>query len=99
MYIPFGKLFHIFQRPANLGVQFYKRANAEGEQAACRACGEPFAALQHVDDLKVVLDQLGFDYGIEPNGAVAGGNYQDTCPGCRRRQVALAQSVRVGGFG
>ena len=33
MYIPFGKLFHIFQRPANLGVQYYKRANVEGEQA------------------------------------------------------------------
>src|SRR5262249_36182964 len=26
MYIPFGKLFHIFQRPANVGVAFYKRA-------------------------------------------------------------------------
>ena len=104
MYIPFGKLFHIFQRPANLGVQFYKRANAEGTQATCRACGEPFAALQHVDDLKVVLDQLGFDYGIDAtdgatDDSVTGGNYQDTCPACRRRQVALAQSVRVGGFG
>lgn len=106
MYIPFGKLFHIFQRPANLGVQFYKRANAEGEQAACRACGEPFAALQHVDDLKVVLEQLGFDYGIDGDGtagvtddSVTGANYQNTCPACRRRQVALAQSVRVGGFG
>jgi len=97
MYIPFGKLFHIFQRPANLGVQFYKRANAEGEQARCRACGESFAALQHVDDLKVVLDQLGFDYGIDDG--TGRGNYQDMCPGCRRRQVALAQSVRVGGFG
>ena len=31
MYIPFGKLFHIFQRPANLGVTYYKRANAEGD--------------------------------------------------------------------
>ena len=40
MYIPFGKLFHIFQRPANLGVQYYKRANREGEQATCRACGD-----------------------------------------------------------
>jgi nitrate reductase gamma subunit len=103
MYIPFGKLFHIFQRPANLGVQFYKRANAEGEQATCRACGEPYAALQHVDDLKTVLDQLGFDYGIDGDGAtvgsVAGASYQDTCPPCRRRQVALAQSTRVGGFG
>ena len=99
MYIPFGKLFHIFQRPANLGVQYYKRANAEGEQAPCRSCGEPFAALQHVDDLKVVLDQLGFDYGIGTAGSASGDNYQDTCPACRRRQFALAQSVRVGGFG
>jgi hypothetical protein len=103
MYIPFGKLFHIFQRPANLGVQFYKRANAEGEQAICRACGEAFAAMQHVDDLKTVLEQLGFDYGIDGDSAtgdaVKHGNYQDTCPTCRRRQVALAQSRRVGGFG
>ena len=63
MYIPFGKLFHIFQRPANLGVQYYKRANATGEQAACRRCGEPFAGALHVADLKEVLDQLGFTYG------------------------------------
>ena len=62
--------------------------------------------MQHVDDLKVVLEQLGFDYGIYGDGtagvtddSVTGGNYQDTCPACRRRQVALAQSVRVGGFG
>lgn len=116
MYIPFGKLFHIFQRPANLGVQYYKRANLHGEQAACRLCGEPFAAARHIDDLKEVLGQLGFDYGLASSGGagaggvaggVAGGqpvgqkagSYQDTCPACRRRQVALAQSARVGGFG
>ena len=28
-----------------------------------------------------------------------GGSYQDTCPRCRRAQVTLAQSARVGGFG
>ena len=94
MYIPFGKLFHIFQRPANLGVQYYKRANAAGPPATCRRCGEPFACVQHVSDLQEVLDQLGFTYSDDD-----GGNYQDTCPACRRRQVALAQSVRVGGFG
>ena len=33
MYIPFGKLFHIFQRPGNLGVAYYKRANADGPAA------------------------------------------------------------------
>jgi len=94
MYLPFGKLFHIFQRPGNLGVAYYKRANEEGEQATCRRCGEPFAGVQQVDDLKEVLPQVGFDYSVD-----GGGNYQDTCPRCRRAQLTLAQSARVGGFG
>ena len=94
MYLPFGKLFHIFQRPGNLGVAYYKRANDEGEPALCRRCGEPFASAQQIADLKEVLPQVGFDYSID-----GGGNYQDTCPRCRRAQVTLAQSARVGGFG
>jgi nitrate reductase gamma subunit len=94
MYLPFGKLFHIFQRPGNLGVAYYKRANAEGEPALCRRCGEPFASAQQIADLKEVLPQVGFDYSIE-----GGGHYQDTCPRCRRTHVTLAQSARVGGFG
>ena len=76
MYIPFGKLFHIFQRPGNLGVAYYKRANADGPAGASAArCGEAFASAQQVADLKEVLPQVGFDYGID-----GGGNYQDTCP-------------------
>src|SRR5690606_19239201 len=94
MYLPFGKFFHIFQRPANLGVAYYKQANEEGVQAVCRRCGREFAGAQHIADLQVVLTQLGFDYG-----AGAEGDFQDTCPRCRRAQVALAQSGRVGGFG
>jgi nitrate reductase gamma subunit len=94
MYIPFGKLFHIFQRPGNLGVAYYKRANDEGPAATCQRCGESFASAQQVADVQDVLPQVGFDYRAED-----GGNYQDTCPRCRRVQVALAQSARVGGFG
>ena len=94
MYIPFGKLFHIFQRPGNLGVAYYKRANDEGPAATCRRCGESFASAQQVADVQVVLPQLGFDYAADGSG-----DYQDTCPRCRRVQVALAQSARVGGFG
>ena len=93
-YIPFGKLFHIFQRPANVGVAYYKQAGAEGEQQECRRCGAPFASKMQVDDLKVVLPRVGFDYST-PDG----GHYQETCPRCRRASVALAQSQRVGGFG
>ena len=39
LYLPFGKFFHIFQRPAQLGVDFYKRAGEEGAQARCVRCG------------------------------------------------------------
>lgn len=94
MFLPFGKLFHIFQRPGNLGVAYYKRANLEGPAACCRRCGEEYASAQQVADLRAVLPEVGFDYGID-----GGGDYQDTCPDCRRASVALAQSIRVGGFG
>jgi hypothetical protein len=94
MYIPFGKLFHIFQRPANLGVAYYKREGAAGVQQACARCGDAFASRMQMDDLKAVLPQLSFDYSL-----VGAGNYQDHCPACRRALVALAQSRAVAGFG
>jgi hypothetical protein len=94
LYIPFGKLFHILQRPANLGVAFYKKAGAESGPHVCAVCGDGFASNLQIEDLKEVLPQLGFDYST-----TGGGNYQDVCPRCRRRLVGLAQSDRVEGFG
>ena len=94
MYIPFGKLFHIFQRPANLGVAYYQREGERGPQQVCDRCGDPFASQLQMGDLKDVLPQVGFDYSLP-----GGGNYQDHCPRCRRALVALAQSRAVGGFG
>jgi hypothetical protein len=95
MYIPFGKLFHIFQRPANIGVAYYKREGASGPQQACDRCGQAFASQLQMTDLKEVLPQVGFDYSL----VGATGSYQDHCPPCRRKVVALAQSRAVGGFG
>ena len=94
LYIPFGKLFHIFQRPANLGVHFYKDTGSSGPQQQCRRCGAEFASALQVADLKDILPAVGFDYD---DGQ--GGSWQDTCPACRRTQVTLAQVARVGGFG
>jgi nitrate reductase gamma subunit len=94
MYVPFGKLFHIFQRPANLGVQFYREAGARGPQQRCRECCREFASALQIADLKAVLPDVGFHYDL-PDG----GHYQDVCPACRRRLVTLAQAARVGGFG
>ena len=95
MYIPFGKLFHIFQRPANIGVAYYKREGELGEQQSCARCGGSFASALQMRDLKTVLPQVGFDYTL----ATSDGSYQDHCPRCRRALVALAQSRAVGGFG
>jgi hypothetical protein len=48
----------------------------------------------HVDDLKTVLDELGFDFRF----ATAAGDlhYQDVCPPCRRRLLALNQGKALG---
>ena len=94
MYLPFGKLFHIFQRPGNLGVAYYKRANAEGAPAVCRRCSEPFASAQQIADLQEVLPQVGFDYSIE-----GGGNFQDTCPQVPTRPCHPRPIEGGGGFG
>lgn len=95
VYIPFGKLFHIFQRPATLGVHFYRKEAAAGESQTCRVCQGSFASVMQIDDLKTVLPQVGFDYSLDSETE----NWQDTCPTCRRREVALAQIARVEGFG
>jgi hypothetical protein len=94
LYLPFGKFFHIFQRPANMGVQYYKQEGAKTAQAACARCGQEFASLMHVEDLKTVLAELGIDQSLEE-----GGHYQDICPGCRRRLLATTQLEAVGGPG
>jgi len=86
LWLPFGKLFHVFQRPAQLGVAFYKDAGARDRQALCRRCGRPYASAAMVRDLTVVEQELGFQYEL-PNG----GHYQDICPACRRALFGLAQ--------
>jgi hypothetical protein len=63
LYLPFGKFFHIFQRPAQLGVAFYRDVGAAGDPARCARCGEAFASSMHIEDLKQVERELGIRYG------------------------------------
>jgi len=87
VYLPFGKFFHIFQRPAQLGVKLYERAGQEGESARCARCGEGFASRMHIDDLKEVLPQVGFRYQMPgPTGY-----WQELCPACKRKSLAVTQ--------
>jgi nitrate/nitrite transporter NarK len=88
LWLPFGKLFHVFQRPAQLGVGFYKDAGAGGPLANCRRCRQPYAPTAMIRDLTVVEKELGFQYELP-----AGGHYQDICPRCRRALFGLSQGA------
>jgi hypothetical protein len=88
LWLPFGKLFHIFMRPAQLGVSFYKDVGRRGEPATCRRCGEPFASAMHVRDLIEVERRLGYRYELDDPTRE---HYQWICPRCRRVLPAMAQ--------
>jgi hypothetical protein len=85
VYLPFGKFFHVFQRPAQLSIKFYKEAGSRQGQARCGRCSAPFATKLHVSDLKGVEAALGIRYETRD------GHYQDICPSCRRKLLALTQ--------
>jgi hypothetical protein len=91
LYLPFGKLFHVFQRPAQLGVGFYRDAGQRGEAARCRRCGAAYAPAPMVRDLIEVERQLGFTYEMDP--ARGADHYQQICPRCRRSLFGLAQGA------
>ena len=89
LWLPFGKLFHVFQRPAQLGVSFYKDAGRRSEQAKCARCGVAFASAAMVRDLIPVERELGFRYEIDGKAQ----HYQNICPRCRRSLFGLAQGA------
>ncbi|HKI86029.1 MAG TPA: MFS transporter [Thermoanaerobaculia bacterium] len=90
LWLPFGKFFHIFQRPAQIAVRFYKEVGSQEESAICRRCGRPFTSELHLRDLIEVEKGLGFDYRMEGQGAE---HYQSVCPPCRRSLFARAQGL------
>lgn len=94
LWLPFGKLFHIFQRPAQLGVGFFKDVGRAHESAECRRCGHAFTSRMHVEDLIEVERKLGFRYQV-PDSPVE--HYQWICPPCRRASFALAQGLSWNG--
>jgi MFS transporter, NNP family, nitrate/nitrite transporter len=87
LFLPFGKFFHIFQRPAQLGVKLYQEAGLRDAGAMCARCGERFASRMHIDDLRAILPRVGFDYRV-PGSA---GSWQELCPACKRKTLSIAQ--------
>ena len=93
LYLPFGKFFHIFQRPAQLGVSFYKDVAAQEGMARCRRCDQEYAPLLQINDLIDVERELGYRYETDAPGVE---HYQRICPACRRSMLAIAQGALWG---
>jgi hypothetical protein len=90
LWLPFGKFFHVFQRPAQLGVAFYKDAGKSSEQAHCARCHKEYASAMMIRDLTAVEGDLGFRYEMTAGGA---DHYQQICPRCRRALFGLSQGA------
>ncbi|MFF4834167.1 MFS transporter [Streptomyces sp. NPDC001315] len=90
VYLPFGKFFHIVQRPAAVGMQLFKYSSrAEGEELfACRRCGEPIDTAPYVENLRATMRDLKLDFD----------QWAEYCPRCKRvlRGGAYLQNVKRG---
>jgi hypothetical protein len=97
--LPFGKFFHIVQRPATIGVTLYQATNQEiphyagapERQGACVRCGEALPSARFVADLKATLADLGQRYDLDEFGML-----QDYCPTCKRTLRGEAYFQRMG---
>jgi hypothetical protein len=85
VWIPFGKFFHIIQRPAQIGAHIYRREGEKKGMAVCPHTGKPFTTQMHVDDLKTVTKELGFDFTLED-----GSSHLDYSPEGKRSLLAKA---------
>src|SRR5262249_3410752 len=99
--LPFGKFFHIIERPATVGIKLYTQITQEEAPHSCPRCGAEFATVRFVDDLKKTLADVGENYAIpahspppaEGNGSSPAGDlwWQDLCPSCKR--IMRAQGI------
>ncbi|WP_256103412.1 MFS transporter [Streptomyces sp. ODS05-4] len=75
IYIPFGKFFHIVQRPAAVGMQLFKYTAKRDEKVfPCRRCGQLIDTAPYVENLQGTMRDLnlGFD------------EWAAYCPRCKR---------------
>lgn len=80
--VPFGKLFHPFQRPAGVGVELTRSVEPP---SLCRSCGEPLAVAGPVGDLQATMTDLGLGFS----------EFAAVCTACKRIERGAAYRVHV----
>ncbi|HOZ97179.1 MAG TPA: hypothetical protein PKY86_01575 [Niabella sp.] len=65
VWMPFGKFFHIIQRPAQIGAHIYKEVGKQKGMQVCKHTGKPYTTQLHVEDLQLITRALGFNFRNE----------------------------------
>lgn len=81
VFIPFGKFFHVLQRPASVGIQMYTELGERAGAQPCARCGERLASELFTADLRATLDELGQRYALTGEGP---SDLTQLCPRCKR---------------
>src|SRR5437588_991568 len=63
--LPFGKFFHLIERPATVGIELYWRTGEGTAMQRCARCGEEFAPVRFIQDLKKTLNDVGENYSLQ----------------------------------
>jgi hypothetical protein len=82
--IPCSKLGHVLVRPLHVGAQLVRQQDEP--RAACTTCGTALAPTAQQAAVERLLTQRGFRFE----------GHQRRCPACRRRALAVAQTVLLG---
>jgi len=67
--LPFGKFFHLIERPATVGIELYWRTGEGTAMQRCARCGEEFAPVRFIQDLKKTLQDVGENYSLQGTAA------------------------------
>lgn len=90
LYIPFGKFWHVLERPASIGIELYYRVTEAAGMRACARCGRPYAPEQFISDLGRTLHDLGQNYDLGD-----GSYWQDRCPECKRVMRGASSLAKI----
>ncbi len=78
--LPFGKFFHLVERPATVGIELYWRTGEHTTQQRCARCDQEFAPARFIQDLKRTLYEVGEDYTIREAPSLPFGVPEDEPP-------------------